>query len=136
MTTESQHFQAPQPGHGQVVLPRAAPFLAPADQVRILSGLSDPALSELGLEELLDEVLVRVQQALRVDTVAVLLYDPDGNQLVARAAKGIEEEVEQGVRLPLGKGFAGRIAADRVAIAIADVDHADILNPILREKGI
>jgi anti-sigma regulatory factor (Ser/Thr protein kinase)/putative methionine-R-sulfoxide reductase with GAF domain len=136
MTTGSQHLEARQPGHGQVVLPRAAPFLAPADQVRILSGLSDPALSELGVEELLDEVLVRVQQALRVDTVAILLYDPDADQLVARAAKGVEEEVQQGVRLPLGKGFAGRIAAERVAIAIADVDHADILNPILREKGI
>ena len=56
--------------------------------------------------------------------------------LHARAAKGIEEEVEQGVRIPLGRGFAGRIAAERRAIAIPDVDHADILNPILREKGI
>src|SRR5581483_5794442 len=39
-------------------------------------------------------------------------------------------------RIPIGKGFAGRIAAERVAIYIADVDHADILNPILRQKGI
>src|SRR5581483_8098882 len=39
-------------------------------------------------------------------------------------------------RVPIGKGFAGRIAAERVAIYISDVDHADILNPILRQKGI
>ena len=136
MTTGSTHLEARPPGAGQIVLPRAAPFLAPADQLRILSGLSDPALSEVGLDELLDEVLVRVQQALEVDTVAILLYDPESHELVARAAKGIEEEVEQGVRLPLGKGFAGRIAAERVAIAIGDVDHADILNPILRDKRI
>src|ERR1700745_1337982 len=70
------------------------------------------------------------------DTVAILLYEEDSDQLIARAAKGIEEEVERGVRLPLGQGFAGRIAAERVAIFIADVDHADILNPILRQKGI
>ena len=56
--------------------------------------------------------------------------------LVAQAAKGIEEEVEQGVRIPVGRGFAGRIAAERHSVAIEDVDHADILNPILREKGI
>ncbi len=56
--------------------------------------------------------------------------------LRARAAKGIEEEVEQGVRIPVGKGFAGRIAAERRPIAIEDVDHADILNPLLRQKGI
>jgi GAF domain-containing protein/anti-sigma regulatory factor (Ser/Thr protein kinase) len=136
MTTEQQQLGEHQPGAGQVVLPRAAPFLAPAEQTRDLDGLSDPALSELGLEELLDEVLVRVQRSLRVDTVAILLLDVESQQLVARAAKGIEEEVEQGVRIPLGRGFAGRIAADRVAIAIADVDHADILNPILREKRI
>ena len=35
-----------------------------------------------------------------------------------------------------GRGFAGRIVAERRAIVIPDVDHADILNPILREKGI
>jgi anti-sigma regulatory factor (Ser/Thr protein kinase)/putative methionine-R-sulfoxide reductase with GAF domain len=106
------------------------------EQVRSPYRFSDPGLSELPLDELLNELLVRVQEALNVDTVAILLYDKEANQLVARAAKGIEEEVERGVRLPLGQGFAGRIAAERVAIFIADVDHADILNPILREKGI
>ena len=37
---------------------------------------------------------------------------------------------------PSAAGFAGRIAAERRPIFIPDVDHADILNPILREKGI
>jgi anti-sigma regulatory factor (Ser/Thr protein kinase)/putative methionine-R-sulfoxide reductase with GAF domain len=124
------------PRTGQVVVAPAATELAPADQIRALYRLSDPALSELDLEDLLDELLVRIQEVLEVDTVAILLYDPDTNELLARAAKGIEEEVEQGVRVPLGRGFAGRIAAERVAIFIADVDHADIMNPILREKGI
>ena len=98
--------------------------------------LSDPLLSELGLDELLDELLLRVQHALHVDTVAILLLDAQSQELIARAAKGIEEEVRQGVGIPIGRGFAGRIAAERVAIFIEDVDHADILNPILREKGI
>src|SRR3984885_9446942 len=90
----------------------------------------------MSLAQLLGELLTRTQEALEVDTVAILLFDPESQQLVARAAKGIEEEVERGVQIPIGKGFAGRIAAERVAIFIADVDHADILNPILREKGI
>ena len=68
--------------------------------------------------------------------MAILLLDKESQQLVARAAKGIEEEVELGVRIPIGEGFAGRIAGDRVAIFIADVDQADILNPLLRQKGI
>jgi anti-sigma regulatory factor (Ser/Thr protein kinase)/putative methionine-R-sulfoxide reductase with GAF domain len=124
------------PRTGQIVLPPADTELAPADQIRSLYRLSDPALSELDLEELLNELLVRIQEVLGVDTVAILLYEEETNQLVARAAKGIEEEVEQGVRIPVGRGFAGRIAAERVAIFIADVNHADIMNPILREKGI
>jgi anti-sigma regulatory factor (Ser/Thr protein kinase)/putative methionine-R-sulfoxide reductase with GAF domain len=125
-----------EPGLGQVVLPPASAEHAPSEQVRGLFQLSDPALSELGLEELLNELLLRTRDALLVDTVAILLLDEESRQLVARAAKGIEEEVEQGVRIPIGRGFAGRIAAERAAIFIADVDHADILNPILREKGI
>ena len=125
-----------EPGVGQVVLSPPGPDQLPTEQVRSLYWLSDPGLSELGLEQLLDELLVRTQDALRVDTVAILLLDDETSQLVARAAKGIEEEVEQGVRIPIGEGFAGRIAAERVAIFIADVNHADILNPILREKGI
>jgi anti-sigma regulatory factor (Ser/Thr protein kinase)/putative methionine-R-sulfoxide reductase with GAF domain len=124
------------PRAGPTVLTPVEPALAPAHQVQAFARLSDPALSELGLEEFLDELLLRVRDALDVDTVAILLHDPATHQLVARAARGVEEEVERGVRIPIGQGFAGRIAAERVAVFIADVDHADILNPILREKGI
>ena len=48
----------------------------------------------------------------------------------------MEEEVRQGVRIPVGKGFAGRIAAEKRAVIIERVDHSNVLNPILREKGI
>ena len=128
--------KTPEPGHGQIVLRPAGSVAAPSEQVRNLNRLSDPTLSELSLDALLEELLVRVRETLSVDTVAILLHDAATDELVARAASGIEEEVEQGVRVPLGKGFAGRIAAERVAIFVADVDHADIHNPILREKGI
>jgi anti-sigma regulatory factor (Ser/Thr protein kinase)/putative methionine-R-sulfoxide reductase with GAF domain len=123
-------------GTGQAVLPPVELDIAPSEQVRVLYSLSDPSLSELELNDFLDQLLARVQEALTVDTVAILLFDEASQQLVARAARGLEEEVERGVRIPIGRGFAGRIAAERVAIFIADVDHADILNPILREKGI
>jgi anti-sigma regulatory factor (Ser/Thr protein kinase)/putative methionine-R-sulfoxide reductase with GAF domain len=123
-------------GAGQVVLPPVELDMAPSEQVRLLYTLSDPALSELELEEFLDELLARVQEALSVDTVAILLFDEPSQQLVARAATGIEEEVDRGVRIPIGRGFAGRIAAERVAVFVADVDQADIMNPILRQTGI
>jgi GAF domain-containing protein/anti-sigma regulatory factor (Ser/Thr protein kinase) len=107
-----------------------------AGQLEHVYRLADPALSELALEPLLDELLTRAKDILNVDTAAILLLDDEGKELVARAAKGLEEEVERGVRIPVGSGFAGRIAAGRRPIYIADVDHADVLNPILRMKGV
>jgi GAF domain-containing protein/anti-sigma regulatory factor (Ser/Thr protein kinase) len=103
-------------------------------RLEALQRVTDVALTYLPEDELLQELLQRVADALDVDTVAILLLE--GDAVHARAAKGIEEEVEQGVRVPLGRGFAGRIAAERRAIAITDLDSADIYNPILREKGI
>src|SRR3954451_12395147 len=101
-----------------------------------LQRLTDAALAHLTTDELLTELLDRITDILGADTAAILLLDEETGMLHARAAKGIEEEVEQGVRLPVGRGFAGRVAAERRAIYIADVNHADVLNPLLREKGI
>ena len=98
--------------------------------------VTDAALAYLSEDDLLDELLKRMTQILQADTAAILLLEPDGRTLLARAARGIEEEVEQGVRIPVGRGFAGRVAAERRAVFIPDIDHADVLNPILREKGI
>jgi serine phosphatase RsbU (regulator of sigma subunit)/anti-sigma regulatory factor (Ser/Thr protein kinase)/putative methionine-R-sulfoxide reductase with GAF domain len=105
-------------------------------RLEALLRVTDAGLAYLSEEDLLPELLERVSAALDSDTAAILLLEPSGEVLRARAAKGIEEEVEQGVTIPVGGGFAGRIAAERRAIYIPDVDHADILNPILREKGI
>jgi signal transduction histidine kinase len=93
-------------------------------------------LAHLRLDELLGALLERTRQILEVDTCAILLIDEGTNELVARAALGIEEEVDQGVRIPVGGGFAGRIAAEKQPVILDDVDHAHVLNPILREKGI
>src|SRR5262249_35738131 len=101
-----------------------------------LGELTDSALAYLSLEDLLVELLQRIRGLLQADTAAILLVDQERQALLARAARGIEEEVRQGVQVPLGRGFAGRVAAQARAIAIEDVDHADIHNPILRQKGI
>ena len=81
-------------------------------------------------------LLSRVREILDADTAAVLLLDNSGRQLIATAASGLEEEVSQGVRIPVGRGFAGRIAAERRAVILDHVDHSNVLNPILLEKGI
>jgi signal transduction histidine kinase len=107
-----------------------------AERLRRIQLITDAALSHLDLNDLLAELLTRIRDVLGADTAAVLLRDELRNELVARAAVGLEEEVEQGVRIPIGGGFAGRIAATRHPIVLDDVDHAHVLNPILRQKGI
>lgn len=106
------------------------------ERLRRLQRVTDATLAHLAVDELLDELLLRVREILDADTAAVLLLDAGRNELVARAAKGIEEEVEQGVRIPVGKGFAGRIAAQREPLIINRVDHTTVLNPILQQKRI
>jgi signal transduction histidine kinase len=106
------------------------------ERLEAVQAVTDVALAYLELEELLQALLIRTRDILHVDTCAILLLDEDHNELVARAAVGIEEEVEAGVRIPVGGGFAGRIAAERRPVILPVVDHAHVLNPILLEKGI
>ena len=107
-----------------------------ADRLERLQAVTDAALAHLEVEELLRVLLPRIRDILGADTCAVLLLDEDTDELVARAAVGIEEEVEAGVRIPVGGGFAGQVAAGKRPVVLDDIDEAEVLNPILREKGI
>jgi anti-sigma regulatory factor (Ser/Thr protein kinase)/putative methionine-R-sulfoxide reductase with GAF domain len=106
------------------------------ERLRALQKVTDAALSDLPLEQMLGELLSRLTELLAVDTAAILLLEEDGRTLVARAAKGLEEEVERQFRIPVGRGFAGRIARERGPVRILDIADADVLNPLLREKGL
>ena len=112
------------------------PSHSAGQRLRWLEVVTDAGLAQLSVDRLLDELLERVCALMAVDTAAVLLLDPSQQFLMATVARGIEEEVNQGVRIPLGRGFAGRIAQRRHWVAIEQVDHDNVLNPILREKGI
>ena len=100
--------------------------------------VTESALAYLDLDDLLAELLHRVTEILDADTSAVLLVEDDGRTLAARAAKGLEEEVERGFRLPVGRGFAGRVAATRQPVVIPDLDNSKVIvvNPLMREKQV
>jgi sigma-B regulation protein RsbU (phosphoserine phosphatase) len=106
------------------------------DKLRGIRSVTDAALSHLGADDLIATLLSRVREILNADTAALLLLDNSGRQLIATAASGLEEEVSQGVRIPVGRGFAGRIAAERRPVILDHVDHGNVLNPLLLEKGI
>ena len=108
----------------------------PAGRLRDIEALADAALSRLDEQSLLTALLERVKTVLQADTAAVLLLDRSAGQLVATAASGIEEEVSQGVRIPLGAGFAGRVAASGEPVILNTVDHTTVRNPLLVDRGI
>jgi phosphoserine phosphatase RsbU/P len=128
--------------------PDSRPFVAPStngtpfaseveaeERLREIQSIMDTALHHLDVDDLLTALLDRVLTILSSDTAAVLLLD-DSQQLCARAARGVEEEIRQNVRIPIGRGFAGRIAAERRPLTLDRVDSTTVANPILWEKGI
>ena len=106
------------------------------DRLRGMAAVTDSTLAYLNTEALYDELLGRVRDLLNADTATMLLLDRSGRQLLATAAVGIEEEVRQGVRVPVGRGFAGRIAATRQRMVIDLVNESTVVNPLLWEHGL
>ncbi|MEU4806249.1 GAF domain-containing SpoIIE family protein phosphatase [Actinosynnema sp. NPDC023587] len=110
--------------------------LDPVTRLAVLEAITDGALRELELEQVFDVLLPRVRELFAVDTATVLLTDAGGRQLVARAASGLEAEVFQGVRVPVGVGFAGRVAQQRKPVRIDRVDESTVVNPLLWTRGL
>ncbi|HEV2458202.1 MAG TPA: PAS domain S-box protein [Ktedonobacterales bacterium] len=104
------------------------------DHLEALQALTDTALSHLGLDDLLRELLDRIVVVIGVDSVAILLLDEDGQHLTVRAARGLEEAVATRVQVPVGQGFAGRIAATRQPLVVEDLAHYPVVNPLLQER--
>jgi PAS domain S-box-containing protein len=96
--------------------------------------IADAALAGESLDDLLRELLTRTRAVLDTDTAVILLRD--GDALRVRAALGIEEDVQRQVRVPIGEGFAGRIAAERRPIVLEQVDYARVVSHYFREKSI
>ncbi|WIX92673.1 GAF domain-containing SpoIIE family protein phosphatase [Amycolatopsis sp. DG1A-15b] len=106
------------------------------NRLQQLEAIIGAPAEHLGLTELLTETLRRLRDAMAVDTATVLRYQANGRQLVATAAAGIEEEVHQGVRVPVGSGFAGRVALERAPVILDHVDESTVVNSLLWERGL
>lgn len=102
-------------------------------RLRALQAVTDATLAHLSLDDLLRHVLDRITSVLQVDNTAILLLDEDEGELRLHMACGPEEEVAGQVRIPVGQGLAGRIAATQEPLFVDDMAHADPANPFLRE---
>ncbi|MEU4478825.1 GAF domain-containing SpoIIE family protein phosphatase [Micromonospora sp. NPDC023966] len=105
-------------------------------RLRRIEAVTDATLSRLDVADLFDEMLDRVRELLQVDTAAILLLDVRAQQLVATAARGLEEEVRQGFRVSVGRGFAGQVALTRQPVIIQTVTSDNVVNPVLIQTGV
>jgi anti-sigma regulatory factor (Ser/Thr protein kinase) len=126
MTPERLRQESAQPAGDEVI------------RLEDVQRVTESALAYLDLDDLLRELLDRVTDIVQADTAAVLLVEEGGRTLAARAAKGLEEEVERGFRLPVGRGFAGRVAFTREPVVIENLEESAIqpVNPLFAEKGV
>jgi serine phosphatase RsbU (regulator of sigma subunit) len=106
---------------------------AAEERLRDIKAITDAALSRLDDQEFLTELMARVKAVLSADTAAVLLLDQSSGQLVLAAAAGLDDDLRSGVRITVGQGFAGRIAADRRPVVIGRGDEG---YPALLTTGI
>ena len=105
-----------------------------AEKIRRLQAVIDSVLAHLTLENLLTEMLNRIRELLETDSAAILLLSEDGQSLVMRAAIGSQEEVI-GMRIPLGQGVSGSIAASRAPLVVEDLSAVEVINPVLRREA-
>lgn len=107
----------------------------PASQLQRNERITDPGLAHLVGDDLVAELMKRVEELLQVDTVSVLVVDQYGRNLVASASRGFEEEVRQGLRIAIGAGFSGRVAQLAQPLATEEVDPATA-HPLVVRRGI
>jgi signal transduction histidine kinase len=105
-----------------------------SQRLREAQEISTAATASQRLDEMLETLVDRVRLALQADSASVLLLSKDGHELVVRASLGIEREASESVSVPLGEGFAGRVAAVREPVIVRDLSQVDVKSPFLRER--
>lgn len=104
---------------------------AALERLTAIESITDTALRNLGLDELLDELLGRVKGALNADFAGVSLVDESRQELYPRSIVGQTVPTIRDVRAPLGFGVAGKVARDGIPRVERDLTAA----ALARVKG-
>jgi two-component system, OmpR family, phosphate regulon sensor histidine kinase PhoR len=106
-------------------------------ELEALQQVTDPVLARQGLESLLQGLLERIVAIMDAHAGAILLLDPQRQELVLRKGVGIAEEEAVGLRVAMGEDFAGRVAAGNAVLWVRDAQSdPTIWNPYIRAGHI
>lgn len=84
----------------------------------------------------LTEILYDIRRQLNADTASVLLLDRSRTALEPTATVGLDRTVRRARRIPLGQGFAGRVAQTRQPVVLTEVNSSNVLNQVLLDHGV
>lgn len=84
----------------------------------------------------LKKLLEWLRDYMSVDTVTLLLPTINQQNLAVYVTLGLEEEILQQILIPIGEGFAGRIAASQKPMIVDNLNEVEIVSPVLRHKGL
>lgn len=84
----------------------------------------------------LTEILEDVRREMGSNTATVLLVDRERAVLEPAATVGLGQVTRGAPPVPIGEGFAGRVAQLRRPVVIADVHSEDVINQILVIGGV
>ena len=106
-----------------VIRPEAPERPAPGDavaQLRFLHEILRLVTTAQTWEELLETVVNGTRDALGASVSSLYLLDRDGAQLTLAATNGLDRHHIGRIKMPLGEGISGRVAATRRPLVIPD----------------
>ena len=83
--------------------------------------------------QLADGLLALVGDDMHSHRCSLMLLAPDGESLYLAAARGVGPSITEGVRVAIGQGVAGRVAASREPLLVRDVTEAKT-HPLLHDQ--
>lgn len=84
------------------------------------------------VQALVDEV----RALMASDTSTLLLLDRTGAVLEPAASAGLGRRWRGATHVPVGSGFAGRVAAELAPVLLREINETTVLNPVLRDSGL
>ena len=96
--------------------------------------LRDPRLTALPSDRLLDELLARLCAVMGAHVSQFLLVEDD--QLRIIASHGVARDDLAALRIPVGRGFSGTIAATQAPGVLSDTSILEAFGPTWAEEGV
>lgn len=105
-------------------------------RLRVVETVGDIALAQLSPDALLQALLDGMRREMRLENIAILLTNEQGDLVTARAASGAGASIAESVRVPIGQGIVGEAMRARRPIVIANerqlAERAAHFTPALR----